>query len=186
MSNGLGAGFAALTTLAVLGALALLVLLSTTIAWAFRRRTGRVPAPVRYLLALVGVAALGIGGFALLAFADEAPMLSGLFSALVVVPLLVVGGYLARTTGLAPLEAAAATAMAWALPFLVGVVVAFGTMVGVRTALGITATEARNMGIPWVAAAVAGIVVLGAALLGTRLVTLVRSAPDGGEATTRT
>jgi hypothetical protein len=182
MTNGLGAGFAALTMLAVLGGLALLALLTTVASWALHLRTGRVPAPVRHLLVLVGVAVLGIGGFALVAFADEAPLLSGLFTALVVVPLLVAAGFLARTTDLAPLDVGAVTVMAWALPFLLGVVVTFGTTTGVRSALGITSTQARQMGVRSVAAAIAGlVVVLGTGFLGGRFVSPVRSGPDAGE-----
>lgn len=55
MSNGLGAGFAALSLLAVLGGLAAVSVLATGGAALIGRRAGRLPTPLRYLSVAVGV-----------------------------------------------------------------------------------------------------------------------------------
>lgn len=183
MSNGLGAGFFAITLLAVLAGLALLVVLSTGVSWVWYRRAGRVPAPLRYLLVAVGVGVLGVAGFGVLVLFDEAPAVAGLFALLVVVPLLVAGGYLERTTGLGRLDVAATTVMAWGLPFLLGVVVVFGVTTGLSSAFDLAPAEFRRLGVAWAGAAVGGItVVLAMIPLGTRLGAVVRPVETGERA----
>lgn len=176
MSNGLGTGFAALSLIAVLAGLALLVVLSTIVSCAFYRRTGHTPPPLRYLFVVIGIGVLGVTGFGILALADEAPVLAWLFACVALVPLVVVRLYLSRTTGLTRVEAITTTVMAWGLPFLLGVVVAFGVTNGLNAAFGLAPAESRRLGIAWIASAVGGLtVVLGMLPIGARLGGMVRA-----------
>ena len=126
MSDGLGAGFFRITLLAALGGVALLLVEATGIAVVFRRRTDRIPTPLRWVVTAACLAAFVVGGFVVLALFDEAPPLAGLFAVAVVFPFLTVGTYLERTTDLSRVDTVATTGMAWGLLFLTSVAVAFG------------------------------------------------------------
>jgi hypothetical protein len=170
MSNGLGAGLFAITLLTVLAGLALLVVMATVAAAVFDRRSGRVPMGLRYLHVAICAGVFGVAVFAVLALYDEAPVAAGLFTAIVVVPCLLVSGYLARSTDLARLDVVAATVMAWAIAFFVGVGVSLGITTGMETVLDLAPAESRQLGVAWVAAASGGLVVVLAMIpLGTRL-----------------
>jgi hypothetical protein len=179
MTNGLGAGFFALTLVAVLAGCALFGLLGTAVATVYFRQRGRVPPPVRYLLALVGVGVLGVGGFGVLVLYDEAPAAAWLFSWVVVLPFLAVGGYLARTTAGSRLEVLGATTMAWGVPFALGLVVVFGVMAGASAAFDLAPAESRGLGVAWIAAVAGGLtVVLGMLPIGARLGPMLYSRTD--------
>lgn len=170
MSNGLGAGFAAITLLAVLAGLSFLVALAAGTAYALHRRMGRIPWPLRLLVVVVGVVVLGVAGFGVLALFDEAPPVAGLLAATVLAPLLAVGGYLFRTMESPYVDVAATTVLAWGFLFLPGVAVAFGVTAGASDVLGLTTGESRRLGVPWLASAVGGsTVVLGMLIVGSRL-----------------
>ncbi|AZH26788.1 hypothetical protein [Haloplanus aerogenes] len=171
MSNGLGAGFAALTLLGVLGGIAVLATLSTVAAYAWVRRTGRLPGPFRY-----GFALLGVTGFGVLALYDEAPAAAGLFLLLGLLPQLVAAATLDRWLSVSRPDLVTTTMMAWSAPFLVGVPVTFGAMNALTSLLHVPAAGTSGTSVPWIASAVGGAVVaLGTVLLGTRLVHVVRS-----------
>lgn len=174
MSDGLGAGFFALSLLVALAGLAVVLALDGATAVALRARTGRVPGLFRYL-AVVGLAAVAaVAGFGVLALAGELPVAAALLLAVVPVPL-GVAGYRVRRTGLPGwLDVLAAAAMAWRLPFLVGVGVYLGVVVGVDAALGPVPVESRRLGLAWMAVVAAGLAsVAGAALLGDRVASLL-------------
>lgn len=176
MSNGLGAGFAALTLLAALGGLAIVSLLATVAAAVLVRRTGRLPGPLRYVFAALGVAVLGVTGFGVLALYDEAPAAAGLFLLLGLLPPPCVGLYLHGRLAVSALDLVATTVMAWAAPFLVGVAVAFGSMSALSTLFDVPPGGASGTSVPWIASALGGVVVaLGAGVLGPRLVDVARS-----------
>lgn len=170
MSNGLGAGFGALTLLAALAGLSLLVALGAGVSYVLYRRTGRVPRPLRLPLVAVGVVVVGVAGFGVLALHDEAPPVAGLFVATVLAPFLVVGGYLLRTTESPLVDVAATTVLAWGLLFLPGVAVVIGVTVGASDVFGLAAAESQRLGVPWVASTIGGgTVVLGMLLVGSHL-----------------
>jgi hypothetical protein len=177
MSNGLGAGFAALSILAALSGLALLVVLSTAASLAFHRRTGRIPSVLRYLpvASLVGV--LAIGGFGTLAFYDEALVVSGLLVALVFIPLVAAGASIRRSPGMGRLDAVAATAMAWSGPFLVGVATVIGLLVTITEAFGLGTAAPERLTVAWIAVTGGGsAAVVGTLLVGDRIAGVVSSA----------
>lgn len=175
MAAGFGAGFATITIMAVLVLLALGSSLATVAAVLLHRRSGRVPVGLQYLLVAIGVLGVGVLVFAVVAMSDEAPAAAGLFAVLGLVPLLVGGGFLARTTGAGRLEVATTTVMAWGPPFLLGVLVTVGVMNGIRAGLDLAIGEARRWGLPWLAAASGGLVVVAGLLpLGTRLASIWR------------
>lgn len=177
MTNGLGAGFFALTLLAVLAGLALLVVLVTVAVYAFDRRTGRVPALLTYLVVVVGAVALGVTGFGILVLYDVAPPVAGLLALTALVPILVVGGYLDRTTELGRVDVVATTVMAWGPTFLVGLVVVFGVASGINAVFDLAPAESLQAGIPWIASAVGGLaIVLGMLPVSDRLGGVVHSA----------
>jgi hypothetical protein len=179
MSNGLGAGFAAPAPPAVLAGLALLAALTALGAYAFARRAGAVPAPIRYLSVALGVGVLGVADFGAPALHDGAPPVAWLFLAVAFVPLAVVGVHLDRTTGLARVDVAATTVMAWGLPFLLGVLVALGATNGISSALGLAPAQSGGIGVPRVAAALGGVaVVLGTRPFADRLAETVRSGTE--------
>jgi hypothetical protein len=181
MSNGLGSGFFGLTLLAVLVGLALVGVLATGVAYATHRRGSPMPAPLRYLFPAVGAGVLGVTGFAVLVMFDEAPALAGLFTLVAFAPFVIVGGYLARTTDLGRVKVFTLTTMAWGLPFLLGVFVAFGSMNGLTSALGVSPAGSEDLA--WVASAIGGLtIVVGMLLLKTRLEAVVRVANGPHEA----
>jgi len=77
----------------------------------FTGRTGRVPAPLRYLFAALFVCVLGVTGFGVLLLYDGASALAGLVAVTVLVPFLVVSVYLERTTELARVDVIVAAVM---------------------------------------------------------------------------
>lgn len=179
MSNGFGAGFFAISLLAVLGVLALLDVLVAAGWYAYQRRTGGRPPLVRYLPAVVLAAVLAVAGFGVLVLYDEAASLAWLVASTALLPLLVVGVYLDRTTALARPDVVAATVLAWGPAFVTGVLVVFGTRSGIDAVLGLTVGESRQLGVAWLAAAVGGlVVVLGMLALSSRLVGLLDAEPE--------
>lgn len=177
MTNGLGAGFALLTMLGILVGLAVLLGITTLGVLAFRRRTGRVPAALRYLAVAALAVVLAVSGFGVLAFYDEVLLGSALLLALVFVPLAAVVVRLRRTTDPRRLDLVATTALAWSLPFVVGIVMFFGGTVSFGTALGLAPSAPGRLVLSWVAVGVAGVAaVVGASLLGTRIAGLLSPA----------
>lgn len=169
MSNGLGAGFAGLTLLAVLAAVAILAGLAAATGYTLRSRRGRGRDAVRVVLVGLGVVAVGVSGFGVLAFADEAALVAWLLSWLTLLPLLLAAGARVRAMGLSPATAFAATVAAWAPAFLAGLAVTVGATSAINAALGLPGAS-QGTGVRWVAAAVGGLVVLLATYgLGTRL-----------------
>lgn len=181
MSNGLGAGFAALSLLAVLGGLAAVSVLAAGGAALFGRRTGRLPAPLRYLSVAVGGAVVAVAGFAAVGLADEAPAAAGLFAMIGLVPPLFCGGYLRRTTDGERSDVVVTTALAWGLPFLLGVVVVFGVNAALTATFELPTGGARQRGVPWLASAAGGLAVtVGTVLLAERLFGVVQADPRSG------
>jgi hypothetical protein len=125
----------------------------------YRRRTGSVPSPFRYLLVAIGVGVLGVAGFGVLVLYDEGPVAAWLLASIVLLPLFLVGVYLARTTALSRVDVLATTVMVWGVPFFLGVGVAMGVMTGLDSVLDLAPAESRRLGTAWIAAAVAGLVV---------------------------
>lgn len=97
------------------------------------------------------------------------------------VPLLFCGGYLRRTTDGELSDVVVTTALAWGLPFLLGVGVVFGVYAGLTAALELTAGEARQQGVPWIASTAGGLAItLGTVLLAERLIGVVQADPCPG------
>lgn len=71
MSNGLGAGFFAITLLVVLAGMAILVVLTMIASAVYHRRTGHIPMLFRYLLVVICAGVLGVTGFGILLLYDE-------------------------------------------------------------------------------------------------------------------
>ncbi len=176
MTNGLGTGLFAVTLLGLLAGLALLTVLAAIAVALFARRTGRVPPSLRYLLAAICVGVLGVAGFGILVLFDEAPAAAALFASLAAVPVILAAVYFERTTGGTRLDAVGTTAMAWGGSFFLGVVVALGANTWINAAFDLAPAESRQLGVVWIATAVAGItVVLGTVLVGTRIGGWLRS-----------
>jgi len=182
MSNGLGAGFFAITLLAVLAGLATLVVLAMIVSAVSHRRIGHTPTLLRYLLVLLCVGVLGVAGFGILFVYDETPAIAWLLTSIVVVPFLVVSVYLARSTGLSRFDVMTTTAMAWGVPFFLGVGVAVGVVNGIESVFDLAPAESRQMGVAWIAAAVGGLTtILGMIPIGNRLGRMVDSATTARE-----
>lgn len=176
MSSGLGSGIAAVSIGAILIGLASFALLTAAVSSVLYRRTATVPRSLRYLVVAIGVFVIGVSGFSVLALFDEAPALAGLFASITLVPLLVVAVYFERSTELTRLDLVTTTVMAWGLPFLLGIVVAFGVMIGVTSVVDLTRSEALDLGLTWIASTAGGItVVLCMIPLGRRLGRLLGS-----------
>jgi hypothetical protein len=177
MSNGLGAGFGALTLLVLLVGLALLSALVTAASLAWYRQAGRFPSWLRYPFVLIGAAAVVVTGVGVLALFDEAPTAAGLLLLLGLLPLFGSGVVLGRKTGATRLVLVVTTVMAWGPALLVGVIVTFGAMGALMSLLDVPAAVASETSLPWITAAVGGAaVVVAATLLGSRLVDVVRTA----------
>lgn len=178
MSNGLGAGFALLTILAVLLGVAVLLGLLTAGAVALERRSGTRPAPIRYVAAGLLAVALVVAGFGAVALADEALVGAALLVALVFVPLAGAGAIVRRAGHPDRLALTATTAMAWGGAYIFGIAVLAGLVVGLEPALGLAPGEARQVGLPWLETAVAGLAALAVALaLASGLPRLVPTVP---------
>lgn len=179
MSNGLGAGFAALTLVAGLVLVGILAGLVALAGYALGRRRGEVPHLVTHLLVALGAVALAVSGFGVIAFADEAALVAWLLACLALLPLLLVAGLRSRTSDQSPATTFAATVAAWAPAFLVGLAVTVGATSVANAALGLPGA-AQDTGVRVGTAALGGlVVVLGTAVLGRRLVAL--GAVRGGE-----
>lgn len=176
MSNGLGAGFAGLTLLAVL--LGLAGLLASCLAGVFvsRRRTGSVPGRLRSVSAALLGGVIVVAGFGVVALYDEALPLAVLFAVIVLLPLAAVGGYLRRTTDLTPIDILATAGVAWSLPFVVGVGVTFGLTTGLGSALEVPPAGARRRALVWIGTTVGGLVVGAGSMLVGRSVSTTLSA----------
>lgn len=175
MSNGLGAGFAGVTLLAVLLGLAVLLAACLAGVFVFHRQRGSVPDLLSYVsVALLG-AVMVVAGFGVVALYDEAPPLAVLFVAIVFLPIAAVGGFLRLRTELRPIDTLATAGVAWSLPFVVGVAVTFGLTTGLGSALDVPPAGAQRRALVWVATAMGGLVVgTGSILLG-RSVSRTRS-----------
>jgi hypothetical protein len=159
MANGLGAGFAGLTLLAVEGALAVALALTGGVAVAARRRAGRVPPAAQSVALGLLAVVLAVAAVAVVALADEARTLAWLVAALVVLPLAVAGWYVDRSTSLSLRAVAATTAVAWSVPFLFGTVATLAALPVVARATGQPPAAAGGTWLPWVLATVGGSVV---------------------------
>lgn len=176
MSNGLGAGFAGLTLLAVLLGLTTLLAVFLGGIVAVRRRNRAVPSVLKYASAGVVLVAIAVAGFAVVALYDEAAALAGLFLVIGLLPLAIVGGYLQRRTEVTPAELLATIGLAWCLPFILGVFVIFGITAGIGSELGLATTTAQQESLAQLATLLGGgIVVAGALLLSSRISRLVSS-----------
>lgn len=151
MSNGLGAGFFAITLLAVLVGVAALLAAIAVVAVLFDWQRGRVPTFIRYLAVALLAVVVVVAGFGVLALVDEAPPAAALFAVVVGLPLVLVAGR-ARQAGAAWLVVGATAALAWSFPFLAGV----GVLFAVSVIAGASAA---------VATVLAGIAVSGGAML---------------------
>lgn len=180
VSNGLGAGFAGLTLLAVLLGLATLLALVLAGVVLIRRRSGAIPRLLTYVSGGLGLGVLLVAGFGVLALYDEAPPLAALFVAVVVLPLAAVGIFLRRTTELTPLDSLATAGWAWSLPFVVGVVITVGLPVAVRSGFDLAPVESQRLGLVWIATTVGGlVVVVGSLVLGKLTGTLLQDGERG-------
>lgn len=170
MSNGFGAGFFGLALLAVLLGLAALLTLALVVVVVIRRRASTVPRLLNYgSLAVLG-AVLLVAGFGVVAMYDEAVLIAVLLLMTVFVPLAAVGLYVHQTTSSSRLATLATTGVAWGVPFVVGVGITFGLMIGVSSALGLAPAEPERLWVAWTAMLVGGAVVLaGSLLLGKHL-----------------
>lgn len=176
MSNGLGAGFFAITLLAVLAGLASFVIVTTIASAVYHRRTGNIPMGVRYLFGVICVGVLGATGFGILLLSDEAPAVAWLFTSIVILPFLIVSGYLAHTTGLSRLDILTTTVMAWGIPFFLGVIVTFGAMNGIESVFNLAPAASRQSGVAWIAATTGGLtIILSMILISDRLGRMVQS-----------
>ncbi|MFB6161380.1 MAG: hypothetical protein ABEJ61_09435 [Haloferacaceae archaeon] len=170
MANGFGAGFAALAVVAVIAGLALLLGAASGAAFVLRRRTGRVPTLVSHVAVGLATAAVTLAGFGVLAFVDEAPPAAGLLVAVVLLPLAVGTGTVRRRAALSWLDAVAATAMAWWIPFLVALGAVVGLTAGLTAALDLATASPRRLAVVRVAAAGGGATaVVGTALVARRV-----------------
>lgn len=160
MSNGLGAGFFAITLLAVLAGLAVLITLLTVISIVFTRRRGHSPRLLGYLTVIVGIAVVAVAGFGILVLVDEAPAAAYLITLIVGIPLIVEYLYLVRRTSLPRCEAYTATLMAWCVPFFLGVIAVFAVMNGIESVFELAPAESRQLGVAWIAATIGGFVVI--------------------------
>lgn len=164
MSGSFGAGFFTLALMAVLAGLAGLLGLVAVGAVISRRRAGRVSPLVRSLAVVGLVGVVLAAGFGVAALIDEAPVGAGLIAVLVFVPLAAgaVRGWRARRRWL---DVLAGTAMAWSVPFVLGLAVFLAVNVGVIEAFQLAGGEARALGLVWIAGA-GGVLV---AVIGTVL-----------------
>jgi len=172
MSNGLGAGFGGLLLLAILLGLAGLLTLSLGAVYLFQRRRDAVPRLLKYLSIAFLAGVVVVAGFAIAALFDEVSLLPALFTAIAVIPLLVVGVYLSRTTELSSVDLLASTGLAWSVPFLLGVVVVFGLTLGVSQVLGWTSVQSQQRGLAQIATFVGGLVVVVGTVLLSKTISL--------------
>ena len=108
-----------------------------------------------------------VAGFAVVALHDEPPLLAALFTAIAIIPLLVVGIYLSLTTELSIIDLLASTGLAWSVPFLLGVIVVFGLTLGVSQVFRWTSVQSQQRGLAQIATVSGGLVVLvGSVFLG--------------------
>lgn len=164
MSNGLGASFGGLMLLVVLSVMAGLLGLIEVGVVVSQRRSERVLTSLRYLSIALVLGVLLVAGFAVVALFDEAVLLAAVFFAIVIVPLAVVGLYLTRTAELPSVDTVATAGLAWSIPFLIGLVITFGTPTLVNSVFGLTTGESQRLGVYWGATALGAIVVVFGAL----------------------
>lgn len=170
MSDGLGAGFFGLTMLVVLLGIATLLIGCLAGVVRYRRRTGTVPCVLRYVAAGGVAGVVMVAGFAVVVLYPEAATLAGLFVSTVLLPLVVVGFYLHRTTESNWVGLVSSTGMTWSLPFVIGLIVTFGLANVVTSMFDLAPVEARALGLYWIVSAVGGLVVVsGAILVGKRI-----------------
>ena len=182
MSNGLGAGFFALTLLTVLAGLAGLSCVAALAVTGWHRRRGVVPNAIRYLLAALGVGIVGLGGFGVLVLIDESFRAAWLFVALDLAPFLVAGGYLRHRQDASRTAGIAATTGAWGGPFLLGLAVAFGVLAGAQSAFALAPVESRELRVAEFAFTVGGVAVAaGTVALGDRLLPAIGTTPTAAD-----
>lgn len=173
MAGGFGAGFATLTMLVVLGVVAVALGVVGVGAVAVGRRQGAVPTWLRLLAAALLVPVVAVGGFGVVALADEAAVAAALLVAVVFAPLAVEVGR-GRRAGRSWLDALAAAAMAWSVPYLLGAVALFGVNIGAAEVLGVNTAGPRGRDVAWVAVVASGlVVVVGSRFASRRLVTVL-------------
>lgn len=178
MSDGLGAGFAGLTLLAVLLGLAALLALCLVGVFASRRRTDRDPRSITFLsVAVLGVVIV-VAGFGVAALYDEAPPLAVLLLAVVFLPLTAVGAYVRLTTDLQPTDTLATAGVAWSLPFVVGTAVTFGLSIGLGSVLELPPADPQRRALVWIATTVGAVVVVTGSIILARTVSKSLSAVD--------
>ena len=169
MTNGLGAGFGGLMLLAVLLLLATIQIVLLLGIYVSRRRLDSVPGVLRYVSVVVLAGVILVGGFAVLVLYDEAWRLAVLFLAIVFVPLGAMAVSLYRQTELTLVDGVAAVGLAWSVPFLVGVGVILGLIIG-SSELGLATTSPEQQAVAWIATAVGGaVVMIGSVLLGRQV-----------------
>lgn len=94
------------------------------------------------------VGVVGVGGFGVVAFYDEALIAAVLLAALVFLPLVLVGVYLRRTTALDWLQLIISSSMTWNLPILVGIGVTAAIAIGVGSMGGTATADFHRLGGP--------------------------------------
>jgi hypothetical protein len=131
MTNGLGAGFAAASLLAVLAAAAGVLAFVGVFGVLVDPGGRRVPRGFQYAAVVLLAVAAAVGGVGVIALFDEAPLVAALLAGLVPLPLLVAAARVVSgdaVRGRVPV--AATVAVAWALPFLVALGVLAALTVG--------------------------------------------------------
>jgi hypothetical protein len=177
MSMGFGAGFFVLTLGALLAGLARIVLLGTIAIVAFNHRVGRVSSRLLYRSIVSGIGILGLALFGVVVMYDEAPMAAWLLASLAVLPLLVWGTHLWRTSELSNLDVITTIVIAWSLPFFFGVAVFFGVTQGIQSVLDLAPVEFRQLRVGWIAVAFAALnTIIGMAPLVSRVRTWLPAA----------
>jgi hypothetical protein len=163
MASSFGAGFGAILLAAVLLGLAGLLgalLLGTVV---YRRRGQELPRPLQVLAVAALAAALLVGGFGVAALYDEAPVGAVLFLGVVLLPVGAAGGVLRRTTALPPLSLLTTVAIAWSLPYVLGLVLFAAGVVVVPGVLGLPPAAPERLRFAWLGAGLGGV----AAVVGT-------------------
>lgn len=164
MSNGLGASFGGLMLLAVLSVMAGLLGLFGAGVIVSRSRSKRVASRLRYPSVALVLGVVLVAGFAVVALFDEAALLAAVFVAIVIVPLGAVGFYLNRLTESPTVDIIATAGVAWSIPFLIGLVVTFGTPNVINSVFDLSPGESQQLGVYWGATALGAIVVMSGTL----------------------
>lgn len=170
MTAGFGTSFTVVLVFVVLAGLAVLLGLTAVGALLFLRRSGSVPRAIHLIAVILLIEVIGVAGFGSLSFAAEAPVATAMIATLVIFPLIAVIVRARRTTRLAGTDLIATVAMAWSLPYLVGLAVFVGLTRTFEVVLGGGAPPAGLVGLGLFAAMASGVVVIiGVGLFTSRL-----------------